>query len=191
MTLDGNHLRIPNTTVFKAVILNYTRNPERRFSFELGVDAEDDPQAAIETGVAALAELDFVLDDPAPRGIIESVGDSNIGLTFTGWINQGSADFLRARSLAIRAAKMAVEGAGFTLPEPIYRLRIDQLPKGLRHDAVPAEQGVGRPEHPARDRPIAKAETSVAPEGHLDDKIAAERRGTQEEDLLNSERPIE
>lgn len=32
MTLDGNHLRIPNAIVFKAVILNYTRNPERRLS---------------------------------------------------------------------------------------------------------------------------------------------------------------
>src|SRR3546814_11904518 len=34
MTLEGNHLRIPNSTVFKAVILNYPRNPERRFDFE-------------------------------------------------------------------------------------------------------------------------------------------------------------
>ena len=31
MTLDGNHLRIPNSNVFKAVILNYTTNPQRRF----------------------------------------------------------------------------------------------------------------------------------------------------------------
>ena len=29
MTLDGNHLRIPNGEVFRAVILNYTRNPQR------------------------------------------------------------------------------------------------------------------------------------------------------------------
>ncbi len=32
MTLDGNHLRIPNAIVFKSVILNYTRNSERRFT---------------------------------------------------------------------------------------------------------------------------------------------------------------
>jgi hypothetical protein len=52
MTLDGNHLRIPNSIVFKAVILNYTRNPERRLEFELGVDANDDPGAAISTGAS-------------------------------------------------------------------------------------------------------------------------------------------
>ncbi len=43
VTLDGNHLRIPNSIVFKAVILHYTRNPERRFEFDLGIDANDDP----------------------------------------------------------------------------------------------------------------------------------------------------
>ncbi len=41
MTMDGNHLRIPNAQVFKGVILNYTTNPERRLEFVLGVDAED------------------------------------------------------------------------------------------------------------------------------------------------------
>lgn len=39
MTLEGNHLRIPNAKVFKANILNYTRNPQRRFEFDLGVDS--------------------------------------------------------------------------------------------------------------------------------------------------------
>lgn len=43
MTLDGNHLRIPNATAFKAIILNYTRNPQRRIEFNLGIDSDDDP----------------------------------------------------------------------------------------------------------------------------------------------------
>jgi small-conductance mechanosensitive channel len=186
MTLDGNHLRIPNATVFKAVILNYTRNPERRFTFELGVDAEDDPQAAINTGAAALAELEFVSADPAPSGVIESVGDSNIVLSFRGWVNQDAADFLRARSLAIRSTKMALEAAGFTLPEPIYRLRVDQLPAGFAESATPTSPPRKKPQ------PAAAAHAgSVAPEDYLDEKIAAERQATREEDLLNPKRPIE
>ena len=40
MSLEGNHLRIPYSAVFKAVILNYTRNSQRRFDFDLGVDAD-------------------------------------------------------------------------------------------------------------------------------------------------------
>lgn len=194
MTLDGNHLRIPNMMVFRAVILNYTRNPQRRMEFELGVDAEDDPEAAVKVGVAALAALDFILADPAPSGVIVTVGDSNIVLKFMGWIDQANADFLKARSAAIRATKMAVEAAGFSLPEPIYRLRIDQMPGLLRTgapapsraEAPPARRRTG----PPADRPRDPA-PSVRPDDHIDRTIEAERRASHEENLLSPKRPIE
>lgn len=193
MTLDDNHLRIPNAIVFKAVILNYTRNPERRLEFELGVDANDDPESPICTGVAALARLDFILADPAPSGLIVTVGDSNIVLKFMAWINQGEADFLKARSGAIRTAKMAVEAAGFTLPEPIYRLRIDQFPDLARADTAQAPWDAGGPgaRTPARRARIPDQEMSVRPDVHIDETIEAERRETGEEDLLSTSRPIE
>lgn len=42
MTLDSNHLRIPNALVFRSVMLNYTRNPSRRFTFDVGVGVNED-----------------------------------------------------------------------------------------------------------------------------------------------------
>lgn len=188
MTLEGNHLRIPNLIVFKAVILNYTRNPQRRLEFELGVDAEDDPEAAIAVGVAALTGLDFILPDPPPTGVIITVGDSNIVLRFMAWIDQTDTDFLKARSAAIRAAKIAVETAGFTLPEPIYRLRFDQSPALETADAAPPRKarGSGRRQATAPDPAL-----SVRPDAHIDRTIEAERRATREEDLLSPTRPVE
>lgn len=189
MTLDGNHLRVPNATVFKAIILNYTRNPERRFTFELGVDAEDDPIDAIGVGVQALTGLDFALAAPAPTGVIVSVGDSNIVLKFGAWLDQREADFLKGRSQAIRVTKAALETGGFTLPEPIYRLRIDELPNvssAPRAQTIPAPERRERPSRAA----ISEA-TSVQPDEHLDRTISAERRINAEDDLLNPQRPIE
>jgi len=193
MTLDGNHLRIPNAIVFKAVILNYTRNPERRLEFELGVDAEDDPESAICTGVEALAGLEFILADPAPSGLIVTVGDSNIVLKFMAWINQGDTDFLKARSRSIRTAKMAVEAAGFTLPEPIYRLRVDQFPDLARAKTAQVVRDADKPDSrpPARRAKAPDEEMSVRPDAHIDETINAERRATSEEDLLSTTRPIE
>ncbi len=197
MTLDGNHLRIPNATVYKATILNYTRNPERRMEFRLGVDASDDPQAAIGVGVVALGALDFVLENPEPRGVIESVGDSNIVLVFLAWINQTDADFLKARSQAIRAVKMAIEEAGFTLPEPIYRLRIDQFPPGAQvvvghRESATHSSDAPRPA-PRTPGPAVPApdDVSVKPESHLDVKIDAERRDPSYDDLLDPQRQVE
>lgn len=40
LSSDGNHIRIPNSMVFKSIIINYTRHPERRFVFDVGVDTE-------------------------------------------------------------------------------------------------------------------------------------------------------
>ena len=134
MTLDGNQLRIPNAEVFKATILNYTKNPERRFTFELGVDANDDPLAAIKVGLDAICTLDFVLDKPKATAIITNVGDSNIILKFQVWVDQTETDYYKARSIAIRETKHALENSGFTLPEPIYKLRFNKkLEKAFEH----------------------------------------------------------
>ena len=134
MTMDGNQLRIPNADVFKGVILNYSKNPERRFTFELGVDANDDPLAAIKVGIDAIHCLDFVLEKPKSIAIITNVGDSNILLEFQVWVDQSQTDFYKARSIAIRETKHALENEGFSLPEPIYRLRFnDKVEKALEH----------------------------------------------------------
>jgi len=125
MTLDGNQLRIPNSEVFKGTILNYTKNPERRFTFELGVDANDDPLAAIKVGLDEIHTLAFVLDEPKAIAVITNVGDSNIVLEFQVWVDQSETDFAKARSIAIRETKHALENEGFSLPEPIYRLRFN------------------------------------------------------------------
>ena len=125
MTADGNQLRIPNSEVFKATIVNFTKNPERRFTFKLGVDANDDPLAAIKIGLDAINELNFILTDPKAVAIIDEVGDSNIILEFQAWVNQTDTDLLKARSIAIREAKHALENNGFSLPEPIYRMRFN------------------------------------------------------------------
>ena len=134
MTLDGNQLRIPNAEVFKGIILNYTKNPERRFTFELGVDANDDPLAAIKVGLDAICTLEFVLDKPKANAVITNVGDSNIVLEFQVWVDQSEADFSKARSITIRETKHALENTGFSLPEPIYRLRFNnKLEEAFEH----------------------------------------------------------
>lgn len=195
MTLDGNHLRIPNSDVFKATILNYTRNPERRFEFELGVDAEDDPLAAISVGINAMKTLDFILSDPKPFAIVKTVGDSNIVLSFYGWINQSVTDFGKARSLAIRAAKDAIEQEGFTLPEPIYRLRFDgRTPLPLPSDglSITSSNADEAPTDSPEPRPkIDAVHMDTAPDNHLEEKAAEERAETKEADLLDEDQPVE
>lgn len=183
MTLDGNHLRIPNAKVFKADILNYTTNPTRRFTFGVGVDSADDPVSAIRLGASTMAALKFVLADPAPTGIIREVGDSSILIDFYGWIDQGDTGFGSARSQAIRDVKDALEAGGFSLPEPIYRLKVDGA---MSTNAV---------------KPTTSAPSIPKPKEHsletdadmtITDKVAEERRAPDgQTDLLDNDAPPE
>ncbi|MCA8891240.1 MAG: mechanosensitive ion channel [Hyphomonas sp.] len=192
MTLDGNHLRIPNSTVFKAVILNYTRNPERRFQFDLGVDAADDPVAAMQLGLDRMKALPFVMKDPEPEAFIQTVGDSNIVLRFMGWVDQRETNFAKGRGLAIAATKDALESGGFTLPEPIYRVRFDSGVEDALKSTKPDGRAASSPEQPRPKAPLDTSEAAdVAADNTIDEKVDAERASSKEADLLNEQSPVE
>jgi small-conductance mechanosensitive channel len=193
MTMDGNHLRIPNSDVFKGVILNYTTNPERRFDFCLGIDIADNPLAAMEIGLEALKSHDFILDDPKPAAIIKSVGDSNIIISFYGWVDQTSVNFFRSRSLAIETVMRALERDGLSLPEPAYRLKFEdfsaevaRVSKGGKPKATRKQD-----EKPPPDTPEEIEAFDISPDTHLAEKVRDEREQKGEEDLLDTERPTE
>ena len=185
MTMDGNHLRIPNSTVFKAIILNYTTNSDRRFNFQLGVDAADDPVAAMKTGLDVMKGHDFVLNDPAPSASISEVGDSNIVINFFGWVDQTIASFGKARSLSIRSVKDALEEEGFSLPEPIYRVKLDNM-SGTQ---LSLKTG-GKAKMPKK-RPPSEIDEDVAPDTSIDEKVEAEVDAADETNLLDETKPVE
>lgn len=185
MTLEGNHLRIPNAKVFKANILNYTRNPQRRFEFDLGVDSADDPLGAMEVGLEAIRALPFVLADPPSRALIQTVGESSVVLRFFAWVDQRATDFLKGRSLAIQAAKHAVEEAGYELPEPIYRIRFDDRGK-------PSRDINGEPDKTeSLKMSRAPLAPNATPDRAIENLVSKERSDDAESDLLDTQRPVE
>lgn len=131
MTLDGNHVRIPNAMVFKSTLINYTANPLRRFDFVVGVDTEADLVAAQEIGADALLGVPGVLEHPAPFAQVDGIGESNVPVRFFGWVDQTQADFLKVRSAAVRLVKVAMDRAGIAMPEPTYQVRLQHVAHAL------------------------------------------------------------
>jgi small-conductance mechanosensitive channel len=175
LTLDGNHVRIPNAIVFKAVIENYSRNPLRRFSFPVGAGVDEDLVAAQDLGVGILRSMDGVLADPEPFALVEELGDSTVTVRFFGWVDQRQADFLKVRSEAIRLVKQGFDEAGIDMPEPIQRVRLEDI--AARAPGAPTAQ---RATTRTRD---------VAVDRHLEDQIEEERAA--EPDLLSDEAEVE
>ena len=170
LTLDGNHLRIPNSTVFKATILNYTKNPRRRLSFNVGIDTEENIPSAQTLAVNTLLDCPGILHDPKPQCLVEELGDSTVNLKVVAWVDQDQAEFLKAKSEAVRLVKEVYDHHGVFMPEPIYKVRL--------------EKTEARPK-PKKDLPTERelVANDVSPEQHLDAQVIAER-AEEEKDLL-------
>lgn len=183
MTPDGNHLRLPNALVFRSVMLNYTRNPSRRFEFDVGVGVQEDLVQAQFLGTEELRRIEGVMNDPPPRAFIQSLGDSNVQLRYRGWVDQRTHDFWMVRSEAIRHVKLALEAAGMDMPEPIYRVQLSQA-------AAPAhEEDAERAAQPRPGRRPPAVDLRVNNE--LQPQIEQERQARDETNLLAADAPRE
>lgn len=110
---DGNQIRIPNATVFKARIINFTRQPERRFTFRLPVAAGCDLGRAVGLVQDALAAAPFVLDHPAPAAWLGEIAPDGIAfLEAAGWIDNTRTGFAGARGEALRRVLAALTAGG-------------------------------------------------------------------------------
>ncbi|GAB2651012.1 mechanosensitive ion channel family protein [Arenimonas aestuarii] len=179
MTLDGNHLRLPNAMVFRGVTLNYTRNPSRRFEFDVGVGMNQDLVRAQALGVEALAGVDGLLAEPPPRAQVMALGDFSVKVRFFGWVDQRSHDFGTVMGEAIRRVKLALEGAGVDMPEPTYRVQVsNQAPAPA---PAPAPKGTRQGE----------ASVDTRARDDIDRQIDQEQRGTSGENLLDPSAPRE
>jgi small conductance mechanosensitive channel len=175
LTIDGNHVRIPNATVFKSVLINYTRNPQRRFHFELGVAVEAVLREVQELACATLSATPGVLDDPPPMCLVEGFGDSAMTVSIAGWVDQRQASWLKVSSEARRRIKVAFEDAGIDVPEPIFRVRTAAFERDAELRPVHGETG---------------GAADVSPDDTITRQVERER-AVVEDDLLRTDSPIE
>lgn len=154
LTADGNHVRIPNATVFKAKITNFSRHPQRRFTFTLSVPNPGNLSGARAIMLQALAEAEFILDDPGPAVWLSDVADGAATFTCAGWIDPSRTNFNAGRGEALRLSVNALEAAGKGLsssgltitlaqdspaPDPETDLETDLAAQDISQDAAIAE----------------------------------------------------
>lgn len=172
MTAEGNHLRVPNASVLKDDIVNFSRNPKRRFDFAVGVSVELDLVRVRELGLGILGKIKGVLDDPAPSVVIEELGDSSVKMRFYGWMDQRVSDFVKVRSESIRFIKTRFDEEGIEMPEPIYRV-------------IMKEAGGGQVVSVDKMQDSEFGDVDTAKDTDLDDVVREEIKSSEEKNLLS------
>ena len=180
LSYDGNHIRIPNATVFKSRLVNYSRNDSIRILFDLGVAPDTDLAEAQRLGAETLRALPFVLDRPAVSVWVHEVGDSSVTLRFTAWIAQRKSSFYPARGEAIRLVMAAFSEAGIEMPEPTYRIMQVASPEA---EGAPRQRPAPAPERIAREAQDVAADDERA----LERIVSEERADAAAQNLLRGD----
>lgn len=126
---DGNHIQIPNATIYKGVIKNLTANPLMRGNFIVGVGYDANVQQAQQIAQSVIASQSNVLIDPEPQVLIDNLGSSTYNIKVYFWVDVEKTSVLKMASLLMRNIVAAYTDAGISMPDDA-RERI--FPEGLR-----------------------------------------------------------
>jgi small conductance mechanosensitive channel len=193
MTLDGNLAQIPNATVYKSILSNFTTNANRREDFVVGIGYDDAINEAQEIARRVLADHPAVLKDPEPSVLVDSLGSATVSLRVYFWLNGREHSWLKVRSSVIRLVKRAFQNQGISMPDEAREVVFPQgIPVTMLAEKPADAQGAApRRRLPAESRPeelevvSTKAEAGLYSESIVIEEQAREARPLQEgENLL-------
>ncbi len=119
----GQLVYIPNRAVLENPVINYTTLGTRRVDLKVGASYGDDLDKVREVALAAVGQVEGLLDGRPVELFFEEFGDSSINFVVRFWVDfDRQPDFLVARSEAIERLKKAFDEAGLTIPFPIRTL---------------------------------------------------------------------
>nr|WP_193987829.1 mechanosensitive ion channel domain-containing protein [Lelliottia steviae] len=99
---DGNHIQIPNATVYKNVIKNLTANPKMRGHFTVGIGYDNDIRYAQQLAMKVVNQNPAVINDPPSQVLIESLGSATLNLTIYFWVNSNEHSTVKVASQLMR-----------------------------------------------------------------------------------------
>ena len=117
-TFDGERVFVPASTVLQNPIVNVTVRGPWRTSLSVGVAYGTDLRQAQGVLLEAAAEVDGVLDVPAPEAWLEAFGESSIDFSVRFWHDPRMTERWRVRSEVGMAIAGALDAAGITIPFP-------------------------------------------------------------------------
>jgi small conductance mechanosensitive channel len=159
MTLAGNQVQVPNATVYKAIVRNFSTNQNRREDFFVGIGVDEPVSRAQSIALHVLADHPAVLSDPEPWVLVDSLGSATVQLRVYFWLDGSTHSYLKVRSSVIRLIKRALQDANVSLP--------DEAREVVFPDAVPIRMMEAQPAHRAERPRDEAAEVATDAEGRL------------------------
>lgn len=166
---DGNHIQIPNATIYKNIIRNLTANPKMRGKFIIGIGYDSSILEAQQLASKVLAAQATILQDPEPQVLVDALGSSTVNLQVYFWIDAQKYSLLKVSSMLMRLIMREFERNNISMPDDAREIIFPQgvpihsLP--VVEDSVPTQL-----ENSSAGKEVSAAiEHDIDDEDHLDD----------------------
>lgn len=198
MSLDGNHIQIPNAIIYKSKILNYSSNPKVRLNFLVGVGYDVALNDAQSLAKEVILAHPAVLNEPEPIILVEKLDSATVNLRLYYWIDGSKYSQLKVNSALMRQVKAAFEDQGYSMPDdsrevvfpegvPVRMLDSSSTPQPIPEQELKVLKK--QPEQkPAVRAPVSNAEGDLSNEFDELERQTREARDPEEDstDLLTS-----
>jgi potassium-dependent mechanosensitive channel len=122
-TAQGAEIIVPNAQLITEQVTNWTLSDQlRRLDLPVGVNYGSEPKKVIDLLESVARAHPKVLQDPAPRGLFMSYGDSSINFELRAWTEQ--ANSMQVHSDLTVAIYDAIYAAGMSFPFPQREVRV-------------------------------------------------------------------
>jgi len=179
MTLEGHLVQIPNASVYKTNLRNYSTNANRREDFVVGIGYDDSVPEAQEIARKVLMDHPAVLKQPEPSVLADSLGRATVNLRVYFWLNGREHSWLKVRSSVVRLVKLAFQQRGISMPDEAREVIFPQ--------GIPVTMVDGNPRVAAKERPAPRS-PSIPPRGEIDEASTPAEGGlSSEAEVINEQ----
>lgn len=160
---DGNHIIIPNSTIYGTTVVNETANPSVRVKFSLRLGYDVSPKKARELILSAIKETTDVLGKPESLVLLSDFEATNIVYDVTFWIDTKKSSGAKMKSVVMERIRAKFCEAQIKISGDVQKISIVKEP-----EQPPSQKAEGSVA-PGKDTTVADTETSIESDGLLDE----------------------
>ena len=145
---NGDHIQIPNATIYKNAIRNLAANPNMRGTFVVGVGYDVDLNQAQAIALDIMNSLDVVLKQPEPQVLVDSLGSSSCNLRLYFWVNNEQNSMAKVASVLMKRVIASYTQSGFSMPDDAReRIIINGDTQAQKHNTTAINQQAEKKVH--------------------------------------------
>ena len=162
VTLEGKHVRIPNSVIFKEIMVNSTASPSFRNSFDVTIPTRRTTDGPRGDRPGPWPAQEGILTDPPPRALVEALEPGGVRLRAYFWTPTHGVDWFQLTSDAKLNAKLALQAAGILPVATNHVAGIPERPAG-KSRRVASGEPVDHPARPVHNDPNRSAALETSP----------------------------